>query len=421
MDINAIDKSITNIDNNEIEKNKKYLLKCLLENCRMTDNQTILASPDTEPDYQYEWVRDASLTVSLLLDVVKSTEFDLEFDDIKDIIDGFITNHHHYQNICYENNISLGEPKFNKDRSIFKEEWGRPQNDGPALRVIALSKYYLDFTDVIDDETKLMLYDGEFPHTKSIIKRDLEYICRVYNDKGYDLWEEILGDHFYTLVVQYRALLEGSCVAALHGDDNASNYYIHIASLIKDRISSFHVNGRIISTKNMLIYDENGNLIRTNMVRKYDMSILLAYIHADIDMDCTLVNTVLDMIEIFKAMYPINEMLNISLCGRYPCDVYFDGNPWVLLTAAVATMVMKIKKSNYNIVIEDRHKDLWEYISEGDVSRMYADLMTIESLNKQVIPDMVMSFAEQINKNNINYVSADRLSWNYVELLRIFL
>lgn len=421
MDIKHINSTVPHIDKDELEENKKYLLNCLLENCRMTDNQTILASPDTEPDYQYEWVRDASLTISLLLDVVKSNEFDLELDDIQDIIDGFITNHHHYQNICYENNISLGEPKFNKDKSIFEEEWGRPQNDGPALRVIALSKYYLDYSNDIDDETKLALYDGEFPHTESIIKRDLEYICRIYNDKGYDLWEEIIGEHFYTLVVQYRALLEGSCVAILHGDTKASEYYIFIADKIKDKISEFYLNSRIISTKNMVIHDENGNLTNTDMIRKYDMSILLAYIHADIDIDCTLVNTVLDMIEIFKAMYPINEMLNISLCGRYPCDVYFDGNPWVLLTAAVATMVKKVKESEFNINIDNRHKDLWKSISEGNISRMYTDLMTIESINREVIPNITMSFAEQINKNNIDYVSADRLSWNYVELLRIFL
>ena len=28
----------------------------------------------------------------------------------------------------------LGEPKYNANRTAFMENWGRPQNDGPALR-----------------------------------------------------------------------------------------------------------------------------------------------------------------------------------------------------------------------------------------------------------------------------------------------
>ena len=32
----------------------------------------------------------------------------------------------------------LGEPKFKVDKTCFNQDWGRPQNDGPALRSTVL-------------------------------------------------------------------------------------------------------------------------------------------------------------------------------------------------------------------------------------------------------------------------------------------
>lgn len=75
------------------------------------------------------------------------------------------------------------------DNEPFKGEWGRPQNDGPALRVITLveyAHYQLDHGSEKDKEfVKSVLYDSNFP-TESVIKGDLEHIAHRWAEPGYD-------------------------------------------------------------------------------------------------------------------------------------------------------------------------------------------------------------------------------------------
>ena len=61
----------------------------------------------------------------------------------------------------------------------------------------------------LDKHILNILYDSKYP-TQSIIKKDLEYVSTNFYLEGFDLWEEIRGFHFYTLMVQRKALREGS-------------------------------------------------------------------------------------------------------------------------------------------------------------------------------------------------------------------
>lgn len=83
----------------------------------------------------------------------------------------------------------LGEVKYEVNNSAFMGEWGRPQNDGPALRVITLSEFahhQLDHGIEADKEfVKAVLYDGKTP-TTSVIKGDLEHIAHRWADPGFD-------------------------------------------------------------------------------------------------------------------------------------------------------------------------------------------------------------------------------------------
>lgn len=49
--------------------------------------------------------------------------------------------------------------------------------------------------------------------TRSIIRDDLDYVARAWREDSYDLWEEVKasgGGHFYTLMQQRRALIDGA-------------------------------------------------------------------------------------------------------------------------------------------------------------------------------------------------------------------
>jgi glucoamylase len=109
-----------------------------------------------------------------------------------------------------------------------ERHWGRPQRDGPALRALALIEYVktLNRTDpaLVDRDFLFRLYDGKFP-TQSIIKADLEYVSNSWNMTGFDLWEEVEDLHFYTALVQHKALVEGRNLAVALDDSAAADWY----------------------------------------------------------------------------------------------------------------------------------------------------------------------------------------------------
>lgn len=104
----------------------------------------------------------------------------------------------------------LGEPRFNVDGNPNSEPWGRPQNDGPALRALNfISLYNLIVSENWPEKNQLLplLYEGKMP-AQSLIKKDLEFVgFHHWRNPNFDLWEEVMGFHFFTMMVQRKALL----------------------------------------------------------------------------------------------------------------------------------------------------------------------------------------------------------------------
>ena len=108
----------------------------------------------------------------------------------------YIENESKIQNL--DTISGLGEPKINVDCSPFNGSWGRPQNDGPALRGIIMIK----IIDLFKYKYSVLINNLIIP----IILKDLNYIIDNYNKASFDLWEEYKGWHFYTRMVQLKFL-----------------------------------------------------------------------------------------------------------------------------------------------------------------------------------------------------------------------
>ncbi|KAG1469674.1 hypothetical protein G6F56_003118 [Rhizopus delemar] len=279
----------------------------------------LAASLSTQsPDYFYTWTRDAALVARVLCDLPE-TEDRL----LRDYVD-FQIDSQNTPTVCN----CLGEPKFNPDGSSFSGSWGRPQNDGPAERAIAFIKIANRFKGTYDD----YIHSAIVP----ALKKDLEYTMRIWEEPCFDLWEEINGVHFYTLMAMRRALLDGF---EFLGHEN----YRSAASRIQDRIETFWSSGE--------------NYIRvTQDVKKgqdkptgLDVSVLIAINTFSSTKDGFLtpssdkvLATAVAIENSFSSVFPINENLQSDLgtaIGRYPEDVYDGygtsiGNPWFLATAA---------------------------------------------------------------------------------------
>lgn len=77
------------------------------------------------------------------------------------------------------------------DNSVFNHSWGRPQDDGPAIRATVLIAYANHFLDNGGEPKAIeYLYRSTLP-ADSVIKADLEYISHIWQQDSVDLWEEV--------------------------------------------------------------------------------------------------------------------------------------------------------------------------------------------------------------------------------------
>lgn len=441
-----------------------FFIDGLIHNCTLSGNEkTIVASPNKkDPDYYFEWIRDSALTVSMILDLLANPSIidstNIKYSDVEEILQNYVSNHKYFQDICIsepmctdkiENTqitLSLGEPKMHTSCEPYKHRWGRPQNDGPALRAIAMAQYALFLSQHYGTNPaiskmnyiKKNLYDSKWPISHTIIKRDLEYVSKVYHENCFDLWEEITGLHFYTLMVQKRALIMGSYLAYSLGDHGAHSYYCDVIKQINKLLKRFYVHSNQLTDTGIkyryIVSSMSSSADDYQCTRELDTSIILAYLHTDQDIDGAVLNTCAELIYRFNPNIKPGEH-NQILVGRYPDDTYYGGNPWVITTAAVAC-IFALVGSGCCVVDETLMLSLSDKVFKilnmkstlnGEIFKqkctefaisIFKTLMSIEIHNMN-LDGSDTSFAEQIDKNTLKYVSAKELTWNYVEILRL--
>ncbi|RKP38709.1 Six-hairpin glycosidase-like protein [Dimargaris cristalligena] len=301
------------------------------------------ASPSrVHPDYFYHWVRDAGLTMSL----VNQLYADATDQTQRDSWGTILADHADFSRRLQETDNpshGLGEPKFNMNGSAFWENWGRPQNDGPAIRAYAIIEYGHLWAKQGGDWSRL--YTSEWPAT-SVIKRDLEYTAHHWEEPSFDVWEEVSGQHFFNFMVSRRAMREGASLARQFDDTGASDYYAQQEDRIASRLDEFWD-----ATKGYVTTTRNYHRGLGDKVSNLDTQVLLASLHASYDDGVytpeseRILATTEALIEKFSRLYAINTMnsnpsIGVAI-GRYVEDVYDgygygEGNPWILATACVA-------------------------------------------------------------------------------------
>lgn len=345
------------VDKSWLNKQYDYSLAKIFEHTSREDTLPgfVIAAPSkVYPNYYYHWVRDAAL-------VMNSLQETLEFKEFKPLIEDYISLVSHHQNIAKLTN--QGEPKFNPDGTSYTDPWGRPQNDGPALRAITLTRYALTLIDKGEIEyVRKYLYAPSLP-ARTVIKVDLEYTSHHFMEDDFDLWEEIKGTHFYTRMAQRKALLMGSKLARLMGDEAASSWYFSRAQVLTGLLRDFWS-----SEKNYILstLDRTGGLVKPS---RLDASTILATLHGAVKdfsfnhADNRILRTVDKLVTTFKEIYPINKKSVGVGIGRYPEDFYFGGHPWFLLTAGLSEfyyeLAIRMKRMNHFKV----HRDNIEFFN----------------------------------------------------------
>jgi glucoamylase len=429
-----------------------------------THSGVVVASPSqSNPNYYYNWIRDAGLTMDAVITLFTKTT---NTDDQERYL-GFLQD---YVSFSRMNQLTPnrsgnpgdtgdGEPKFNVDGSAFNEDWGRPQNDSPAIRGYVLTR----FANLILDHqapglsasyVTNSLYSDVLP-ANGAVKADLEYVAHHWQDPSVDLWEEVKGEHFFTLMVQRRAMIQGAALADRLGDSGAASFYRLQASLMEGTISN-HWDGQVIHA--------TYNWDTASSVTKYkgevlDVGTILGVLQGDLGdgffsvTDDRVLATAQKLEAAFKPVYPVNQVttdasgkaLGTSI-GRYPEDIYTGygtapngGNPWFLATNAYAELYYrcannwekagKILVSNANFYLISSAQNFLrggvqpgETIDASDArfSSIIAGVRTIGDSylrRNQFHGDPSGHISEEFNRNTGFMQGARDLTWSYASLL----
>lgn len=346
----------------------------------------VAAYPDQA--YQYHWERDAARAIMCLNDFYRFVASAEQKEKILPELQQWFE--------FTESTVDLrGEAKWNLDGSRDSGPWGRPQHDGESLTAIAL----MDLSFLLKNEQKLYPWRERI---QRVLKLELESVVTHWGERTHDVWEEVSGHHFFNRMVQRRALREG--IVYFAGDDTSR--YSHTVDLIEGSLKDFFFGDEIIPTINL-----EGRFKGSNL----DSVVLLGFIYGlrpgekftirlddgrqeEISITSPRLARYVERLEnVFRAIYPINYDPSIPgvAIGRYPEDTFEGGNPWVLLTEALAQYYI------LNAIAQPDRREFYLNKARAVIARVRYHITN----------------NEQIDRHNGYPRSVSNLTWTCSELL----
>ncbi|TFK40813.1 glucoamylase [Crucibulum laeve] len=396
----------------------------------------VIASPSTsDPDYLFTWTRDSALVFKSLIDQYTLSED--TSSSLRSSIDDYVAAQTVLQQLTNPSGTvstgGLGEPKFNINLTTFTDGWGRPQRDGPGLRAIALITYA---NWLIDNSNASYVTNTLWP----VIKLDLDYTAKYWNQSGFDLWEEVSSRSFFTTAAQHRSLRQGVTLASKIGQTSVISEYTTQANNLLCFLQSYWN-----PTDNYVTSNTGGG--RSGK----DANSVLASIHSfDASAGCdartfqpcsdkALANHKV-YVDAFRTIYSINNATadnKAVATGRYPEDVYYDGQPWYLATAAAAEQLynaLTVWTAQESLEVTSTSLAFFCQFSSSVQTGTYAasssTFTTLTTAIKAYADGFILvnakytpadgSLAEQFHKDDGHPLSAKHLTWSYPATLTAF-
>lgn len=211
------------------------------------------------------------------------------------------------------------------------------------------------------------------------------HLLSLADAKFIDLWEEVEGSSFFTIAVQHRALVEGGAFAR-RLDTNCS-YCDSQSPQLRCFLQTFWTGEHILANVGV---DRSGK----------DASTILGSIYTfDPEAGCddttfqpcstrALANHKV-VVDSFRDIYNLNSGVKDGQAlavGRYPEDVYYDGNPWFLCTLGAAEQL-------YDALYQWNHQG---QVEVTDTSMGFFQALD-SSIQKGIFPSSTTGYTTVVN------------------------
>lgn len=401
----------------------------------------VLADWDPDPDYFFHWFRDSALVIDALRllhaeqlvgpEALRHLRDFIRFSRGLTRLDGRIDaaapdrcsaiSPDFLQFVRDEADLGrahgdevASETRVNPDGTLDISRWARPQHDGPPLRALAMLRWVADAAldaALLDEAGKL-------------IRFDLDFTLRHARAPSYDIWEEEIGHHYYTLRVSAAALVKGGAWLSARGEPAAAQQCHAESQAILRQLDGHwlgddgHASGHYRSR--MRPDGQFGG------AKSLDFAVILSAIHtadtpgrmhgaADPRMRATLKR--LDAL--FESSYPINHR-RASGCGpamgRYEGDVYHSGGAWYLSTLGAAEFCYRAAMSGthapINFTQDSQAVDAPGHDANDWMVRGDAYLATVRA-HVPASGDL----SEQFDRRTGEQTSAKHLAWSYAAFI----
>ena len=424
---------------------------------------SIVASPemaayDPKPDYFFHWLRDSAIAVDALREAVEDGTLEpsavghlVDFVDFSlklcrldgpsflrqggypESVEPSFLQHLRSRAEIAEiiGDRALSETRYNADGSLDVLKWGRPQDDGPALRALAVMRFFaIDAFRARADAA-----------AEALLRYDLDYTVAHWRRPCCDLWEECIGFHYHTRLVQQAALAAGAKFLIAAGESMRATTCAEAArALLAELDLHFDAEDGVYHGR-LKAADQGPD---APPPRRLDMAVILAAVQAGRRegphsvVDPKMLATLTALERLFED-YPINRTRPRDCApalGRYAGDSYFSGGAYYFSTLGAAQFFFVLAQAAAEgeeiRVTEENRAPLAELLGtpaqslhEGALTGELRQRLAAAALRRG---DMYLAMvrrhtpasremSEQFSQYDGSPASADNLTWSYASFI----
>ena len=391
----------------------------------------VLAAYNPDPDYFFHWFRDSAIVIDAVRMLYEAGQLGAEalahfadfvrFSLALRTLDGRAldasTSWRRMVTPDFERYVRddlatvfgdavYADTRVNPDGTLDISRWPRPQHDGPPLRALAVLRWLRALRAARGEAGGA--HEAVSAHTlaeaERLLRIDLALTAAHWREPSFDVWEEELGLHYFTLRVAAAALNEGADwlrAAAEHGRaaalrtealavvETLDRFWLEDAGHYRSRIMPAGVS----STKTLDI------AVILSAVRSGDAG----GVHSAGD---PRMHATLDRLErLFDGLYAINRERprerGVAM-GRYEGDVYYSGGAYYFATLGAAELAFLAARAH---APQTEGRERW--LARGD--RFLAAVRAFTPASGDL--------SEQFDQRTGEQTSAKHLAWSYAAFI----